>query len=104
MIGGRWPRGGGITPDECIESIETIRIVKQLVKKIPRRYAIVLNLRFGLDGNEPKTLKEIGLALGGVGQERIRRIQLKALRLLRDELVNASTTLERILSDGGSPQ
>ena len=96
-VGGLWPRGGGIEPDACIEFVENVTEIRRALKAIPKRYAIVLRLRFGLDGDEPKTLAETGLALGGVGPERIRRIQNDALALLRREIVGASTTLGRIL-------
>ena len=39
-------------------------------------------LRFGLEGDNPKTLEEIG-AQFGVTRERIRQIQNEALRKLR---------------------
>ena len=43
----------------------------------------VLNLRFGLNGNERHTLAEIGRLLE-VSRERIRQVELKALRKLRN--------------------
>ena len=43
----------------------------------------VLRLRFGLDGNERHTLAEIGRLLE-VSRERVRQVELKALRKLRN--------------------
>ena len=43
----------------------------------------VLKLRFGLDGNERHTLAEIGRLLE-VSRERVRQVELKALRKLRN--------------------
>ena len=43
----------------------------------------VLNLRFGLNGNERHTLAEIGPLLK-VSRERVRQVELKALRKLRN--------------------
>jgi RNA polymerase primary sigma factor len=42
----------------------------------------VLSLRFGLDGNAPKTLEEVGRELG-VTRERVRQLESRALRELR---------------------
>ena len=42
----------------------------------------VIILRFGLDGNEPRTLEEVG-NIYNLTRERIRQIEAKALRKLR---------------------
>jgi RNA polymerase primary sigma factor len=44
----------------------------------------VLTLRFGLDGEVPRTLDEIGAELG-VTRERVRQLELRALRDLRSD-------------------
>ena len=42
----------------------------------------VLSLRFGLDGNPPQTLEEVGAGLG-ITRERVRQLESRALRELR---------------------
>jgi RNA polymerase primary sigma factor len=46
------------------------------------RLATVVTLRFGLDGEKPKTLEEVGERLG-ITRERVRQLETRALRELR---------------------
>jgi RNA polymerase primary sigma factor len=48
---------------------------------LPERYRRVLELRYGLDGQDPRTLDEIGREFG-LTRERIRQIEVEALREL----------------------
>ena len=48
-----------------------------------QRESEVISHRFGLGGDRPKTLEEVG-AIYGVTRERIRQIEVKALRKLRN--------------------
>ncbi len=54
----------------------------QLVEQLGERERKIINLRFGLGGTEPKTLKEIGAELG-ITRERVRQIEQKCLEELR---------------------
>jgi len=47
-----------------------------------KREAMVIAMRFGLEGNTDHTLEEVGKQLG-VTRERVRQIEAKALRKLR---------------------
>jgi len=57
--------------------LETLTVLKEREKDI-------LVLRFGLDGNEPKTLEEVG-KIFNITRERVRQIEKKALEKLKKE-------------------
>ncbi len=56
--------------------------VKEILQELDEKEAKIIAMRFGLYGNEPKTLKEIG-KLMELSRERIRQIENVALRKLR---------------------
>ncbi|MBC8522385.1 RNA polymerase sigma factor RpoD/SigA [PVC group bacterium] len=70
-------------PDEHVEQRETIRDVLGFIEKLDSRDARVLRLRFGLEGQDPLTLKQIGLVIG-LTRERVRQIEIDSLKRLRD--------------------
>jgi len=73
--------GGQSTPDDIVLRGEELSIIAKLLEAIDEREARVLEMRFGLDGREPMTLKEIGAVIG-VTRERVRQIEIEALRKL----------------------
>jgi RNA polymerase primary sigma factor len=56
--------------------------VRAMVSQLDEKEREVIKLRFGLDGEEPRTLQEIGESLG-LSRERIRQIESKAKEKLR---------------------
>src|SRR3989339_663797 len=56
--------------------------IEEVLSSLDEREAKVLSLRFGLVGETPKTLEEVG-KIFNVTRERIRQIEAKALRKLR---------------------
>ena len=62
------------------------------LEQLNPRMRRVLSLRFGLDGEPPQTLEEVGSQLG-ITRERVRQLETRALRELR----NANPGLEHYL-------
>jgi RNA polymerase primary sigma factor len=69
-------------PDERAEARMLSENLHEMLTELTPREARVLRLRYGLDGNESHTLKEMGEKLG-LSRERIRQIEREALRKLR---------------------
>ena len=56
--------------------------IRRLVSELDEKERQVISMRFGLDGEDPRTLQEIGEAMG-LSRERIRQIESKAKEKLR---------------------
>src|SRR5439155_733916 len=69
-------------PDESTsQKLRQVELADALLLLNPRMRR-VLSLRFGLDGNPPQTLEEVGAGLG-ITRERVRQLEARALRELR---------------------
>jgi RNA polymerase primary sigma factor len=80
-------------PDDMIfDDVEGDAIDKMLTE-ITEREATILRLRYGLDDNEPLTLKEIGRRLG-LTRERVRQLEAEALEKLNG-LINGEPVEEK---------
>ncbi len=74
------------TPDEAVLEGDNIRHLLDLLDSIDEREATILRLRYGLDGEDPMTLKQIGERIG-LTRERVRQIEHEALSKLRDSML-----------------
>jgi RNA polymerase primary sigma factor len=63
--------------------------VDRLLRALPPRERAVLVLRYGLDGGAPRTLKQVGAAIGLSG-EGTRRLEARALKQLRGHPLSAA--------------
>jgi RNA polymerase primary sigma factor len=73
------------TPDQAVLMDDEIRTIHRLLGAIDEREATVLRLRFGLDGQQPLTLKQIGAEIG-LTRERVRQIETDALKKLNAQI------------------
>ena len=71
------------TPDEETVDSDNLTFVKDQLEKMDPRDAAVLKMRYGIGEYAPKTLKEIGAALG-LTRERVRQIETDALTRLAE--------------------
>ena len=76
-----------LRPDEAVFNADELQTIQKLLNKIDKREAEVLRLRFGLNEDEPLTLKEIGKRVG-LTRERVRQIEKESLAKLHDCLEN----------------
>lgn len=74
-------------PDVSMAQTEEFATLLKLIDAIDERDARVLKLRFGLEGKEPLTLKQIGREVG-LTRERVRQIEVEALRKLQAQLLD----------------
>ena len=70
------------TPEDVLESRNIAELLHAALDTLPPRQAKILQLRFGIGVQTDHTLEEIG-RIFDVTRERIRQIEIKALRDLR---------------------
>jgi len=74
------------TPAQLVTDRDELKQLERLLDAIDERAARILKLRYGLDGEDPMTLKEIGERIG-LTRERVRQIEHEALGKLRDAMM-----------------
>ena len=73
---------GASTPDDLISGTETVQRLLLLIEGLDIREKQIIKMRFGLDGEKPRTLEEVSHAVGRT-RERIRQIQNLAMAKLK---------------------
>lgn len=87
-VGDRVPDDGE-GPFEHIERQSQAELLASIVEQLPERDRLVLELRYGLRDDQPRTLAEVGRVLGTT-RERARQLEAQALRALRSMLSRAA--------------
>ncbi|MDA1007891.1 MAG: sigma-70 family RNA polymerase sigma factor [Planctomycetota bacterium] len=78
-------------PENPATHNEDLKVILHLLDSIDDRDARVLRLRFGLEGHEPLTLKQIGETVG-LTRERVRQIEVSALKKLGKRLEDSKVS------------
>jgi RNA polymerase primary sigma factor len=69
-------------PDEAVEVTLRKETLKRIMGTLSHRERRVLELRYGLDGEQPRTLDEVGRTFN-VTRERVRQIENQSLKKLQ---------------------
>jgi RNA polymerase primary sigma factor len=77
VVADEGPTAGEVAEDRALRSA-----VREALNGLTERERVVVELRHGLDGKPPRTLAEVGEALG-ISRERARQLEAQALRKLR---------------------
>jgi RNA polymerase primary sigma factor len=77
---------GNLPPDQIVRDSDELQQLGRLLEGIDARAAKILKLRYGLEGGDALTLKQIGEKIG-LTRERVRQIEHHALRKLRDAML-----------------
>ncbi len=72
-------------PDEPMQNADEMENIRNILEMMDQREANILKLRYGLNGAEPMTLKDIGAEIG-LTRERVRQIEKEALTKLHTML------------------
>ena len=75
---------GGPTTEDEVDAVFRGDAVRRAVSKLPERQRDVISLRFGLVGDGPNSLEQVGKQLG-ITRERVRQIEAEALRRLSED-------------------
>ncbi len=73
------------TPFENLRDKTLQADINKMIDELDEREARIIKLRFGLEGNTPKTLEEVG-EIFGITRERVRQLQNMALSQMRKNM------------------
>lgn len=83
-------------PETLLQNTNISGNLNKWLDMLPDKHADVLSRRFGLRGHEMSTLEQVGKEIG-LTRERVRQIQVEALRKLREIVEKNGLTGEDLL-------
>lgn len=88
------------TPFENLRDKTLQADINAMIEELDEREAKIIKLRFGLEGQTPKTLEEVG-EMFGITRERVRQLQNMALSQMRKNMykMEKQRTIEEIEED-----
>ncbi|WP_026376398.1 RNA polymerase sigma factor RpoS [Aestuariibacter salexigens] len=87
----------GCGPEQDLQDNDIKSSIVRWLQELNPKQREVLARRFGLMGYEPSTLEDVGAEIG-LTRERVRQIQVEALRRLRDMLGHQGLNLEALFN------
>jgi RNA polymerase primary sigma factor len=75
---------GSITPTDAVSESLLKAHLREALDELPERERQIIELRFGMKDDRPRTLEEVGREFD-ITRERVRQIQMKTLNLLREQ-------------------
>jgi RNA polymerase primary sigma factor len=73
-----------VTPTEAVSEALLKAHLREALNELPERERQIIELRFGMKDDRPRTLEEVGREFD-ITRERVRQIQMKTLDLLREQ-------------------
>ena len=80
-------------PSEVLQDAEVMECIENWLNALNDKQREVVEWRFGLHGQEAATLEEVGNRIG-VTRERVRQIQVEALRRLREMIERSGASVD----------
>lgn len=85
-------------PADILQDADMVSSLNVWLDELNDKQKEVIARRFGLRGHEPNTLEEVGAAIG-LTRERVRQIQVEALKRLREILEKQGLSGETLFSE-----
>jgi RNA polymerase primary sigma factor len=73
-----------VTPTDAVSEALLKSHLREALNELPERERQIIELRFGMKDDRPRTLEEVGREFD-ITRERVRQIQMKTLNLLREQ-------------------
>jgi RNA polymerase nonessential primary-like sigma factor len=86
-----------LDPIILLQDIDLSRHLELWLSQLNEKQRVVVEKRFGLNDEEPATLEQVGAEIG-ITRERVRQIQMEALKRLREILEHDGISIEALFS------